>query len=372
MPDADTAVVEETAAQTAAREAKEYEAEFYSDEPTAEAGGKPDAKPEEKVEADPEDDAAKAGADDAKPEEADDAAKPAEAGESAEDRLAKVAEGVEVSDEDAAADAKAEEEAATNARIAEAEEAANARVKEAEESAAAAKAELAKTKAASTTISLDDIPTADAILDMLPSGELKRELEDEVQANPETARLMVAVATALSRQNRPAAVSDDVKALQAEVAELKAASAANAEADAQYAEQNEYASKLINGFTDEKGVVWKGHADAAQVANSPEFQEWLSGRGKREQKMATMADPVYSHMLLDAFAESEAAAEMQKQAKLKGRKDKLLSGGVSSTKAEGAPADAVPTEDEEFDAGWDAEEEALEKERKKRREMRTV
>ena len=356
MPD-DTAVIEEepqiSADDQAALDETAFEEEFYAEEPTDAAKSTEVAEPvkdapvaTEEVEADED------GAEDAPSE--------AEAG-SAVDRLAKAAETADMALEDVVAETDTVDSDQAD-KLAEMQEAADAEVKAANERAEAAEAALAKATAESNVISLEDIPTIDAFMDKLPSGDLKSELVEAAEDDPKLARLIMAAAVAFQKSDDTPA---EVKSLRAELDAIKSA-------DAQRQESIAYANDLVNGFTDEDGVKWKGHGDAVSKASSPEFQEWLSGRSEREQAMATLTNRKYSHMLLDAFDESKVATEVKRQGTVKDNKDALLSGGVKSAKGEGKAAGVEKSEEQEWDDAWEEEGKVLDAELQKRKGMRTI
>lgn len=359
MPD-DVVVdeIEETATEQADREAREFAEEFDSEEPTEAAKGKTTdepAKADSKVESDVE------STDDAPPAKVD-----APKAGTAEARLADLAKTITVDDDDEADEATTTIDA--DAIRAEVEAEAQAKIEAAEERAQQAEAALKKSVTEAGTISLDEIPTVEAFLDRMPSGDLKREFEEMAEDNPEQARFAIAVAASLGSKGDGSVI----EAMRAELDELKTQSTDLKQANEQRRAQIAYANDLVNGFTDDKGVAWKGHADAVEKATSPEFQEWLGTRSKREQDMAAMSDPVYSHMLLDAFDESKYATEAHKQADLKRKRDALHGNSVHSSKSEGSAQEKAKTAEQEYSDGWDEEEEVLEKERAARRGMRVL
>jgi len=364
MPD-DTAVIEEepqiSADDQAALDETAFEEEFYAEEPTDAAKSTEVAEPvkdapvaTEEVEADED------GADDAPSE--------AEAG-SAVDRLAKAAETADMALEDVVAETDTVDSDQAD-KLAEMQEAADAEVKAANERAEAAEAALAKATAESNVISLEDIPTIDAFMDKLPSGDLKSELVEAAEDDPKLARLIMAAAVAFS--SKSGTESDAVSSLRAELNELKAESTSLRDANSDREAQVQYALDVTNGFTGDDGVVWKGHADANEVAASAEFQTWLNGRSESEQNMAKQRNRVYSHVLLDAFKESLASDEVNRQTTVKDNKDALLSGGVKSTKAEGGTSTREKSAEQEFDEAWEEEGKLIDAENEKRKAARTV
>ena len=368
MPD-DTAVVEETeisAADQAVLDDAAFEEEFYSEEPTEAA--KSTQKEEPAAEATEADDEGEAKETPATETVATPDATPA--ADSAAAMLAKLAESVDVdADETAAADATTVDSTQADA-LAEMQAKSDAAVKEANERAEAAEAALAKATAESNVISLEDIPTIDAFMDKLPSGDLKSELVEAAEDDPKLARLIMAAAVAFS--SKSGTESDAVSSLRAELNELKAESTSLRDANSDREAQVQYALDVTNGFTGDDGVVWKGHADANEVAASAEFQTWLNGRSESEQNMAKQRNRVYSHVLLDAFKESLASDEVNRQTTVKDNKDALLSGGVKSTKAEGGTSTREKSAEQEFDEAWEEEGKLIDAENEKRKAARTV